>query len=337
MGASHRVYIATESPYSEYRLDYLARELSINLSGILVTTIENIASLGLIDIFVHFGNHYLPLLSPQGRRNLHVCRFPFPADDEYVAKTWENLTGYDRIVVCSSFAEEALRTRLSPFQPDVKVLMVPPPVPIPPASRTAKIFDKNKLRVVSVGRFFAGEHNKRHDVLITAVRRIIGLGVDAELDLAGSLHPDSVHIDHYNCLLREANGLPIRFHTNASPEAVRRLFQDADFYWHAAGFDVDPQLYPEQCEHFGISVLEAMAFGCVPLVVANGGPAQVVRDGESGFHYRTLEELVDKTCALRSDAAQMRTVSERARQEARRYDEAIFMAEWRKLATASFI
>jgi len=43
-------------------------------------------------------------------------------------------------------------------------------------------------------------------------------------------------------------------------------------------------------EHFGISIIEAMAAGCIPVVHDSGGPREAV--GNSGFLYNTVEECV---------------------------------------------
>jgi glycosyltransferase involved in cell wall biosynthesis len=40
-------------------------------------------------------------------------------------------------------------------------------------------------------------------------------------------------------------------------------------------------------EHFGVSIVEAMAAGLVPIVSAYGGCSEIIA---SGYHYRTLEE-----------------------------------------------
>jgi glycosyltransferase involved in cell wall biosynthesis len=42
-------------------------------------------------------------------------------------------------------------------------------------------------------------------------------------------------------------------------------------------------------EHFGITIVEAMSAGCVPVVHASGGPREIV--GDSGVLWRKLEEI----------------------------------------------
>ena len=55
---------------------------------------------------------------------------------------------------------------------------------------------------------------------------------------------------------------------------------------------------PERCEHFGISPIEAMSYGTIPLVVGNGGPAAIITDGIDGYHYDDVAQLVSKTARL---------------------------------------
>lgn len=52
---------------------------------------------------------------------------------------------------------------------------------------------------------------------------------------------------------------------------------------------------PEQAEHFGISVVEAMSAECVPIAFNAGGPREIIMHGADGFLYASIEELVDMT------------------------------------------
>jgi len=56
--------------------------------------------------------------------------------------------------------------------------------------------------------------------------------------------------------------------------------------------------HPEETEHFGMTVVEAMDSGLVPLVVAKGGLTEIVKDGQNGYTWQTTEELVAKTQLL---------------------------------------
>ena len=56
-------------------------------------------------------------------------------------------------------------------------------------------------------------------------------------------------------------------------------------------------------EHFGITTVEAMAHGCVPVVVRLGGQLEIVQDGVNGRLWGSLGELVAITRELMADSA----------------------------------
>jgi glycosyltransferase involved in cell wall biosynthesis len=63
------------------------------------------------------------------------------------------------------------------------------------------------------------------------------------------------------------------------------------------GYGEDPERHPERFEHFGMTTAEAMAAGCVPMVIAAGGQVEIVRDGGDGFWWSSPAEL--KGCVSR--------------------------------------
>jgi len=183
---------------------------------------------------------------------------------------------------------------------------------------------------VLIGRFFAG-HNKRHDVAIRAMKELVGRGLDVHLHLVGSISHRLLQSDRFEQLRREATGLPITFHTNAPRSLIEELISKAFLYWHAAGFEIDPDEHPEKCEHFGISILEAMSGGCAPLVCQNGGPMEFIQEGKNGFFYTTVRELADKSERLLRDPALFRTLSEQAHKQAMDFSDAVFASRWEGL------
>jgi glycosyltransferase involved in cell wall biosynthesis len=51
-------------------------------------------------------------------------------------------------------------------------------------------------------------------------------------------------------------------------------------------------------EHFGLTTVEAMSAGCVPIVINKGGQKEIVEDGISGFVWNTPDQLIEKTIFL---------------------------------------
>jgi glycosyltransferase involved in cell wall biosynthesis len=66
---------------------------------------------------------------------------------------------------------------------------------------------------------------------------------------------------------------------------------------------VEEELHPDRIESFGIVTVEAMATGCVPLVVNKGGQPEIVRNGVEGILWDTLQELLAGTATLMTDSA----------------------------------
>ena len=67
---------------------------------------------------------------------------------------------------------------------------------------------------------------------------------------------------------------------------VRELLGSAKVYVHCA-----------QDEHFGITIVEAMAAGCVPVVNDSGGPREIVSD-DVGYRWKQIDEAVGQVSEL---------------------------------------
>ena len=62
--------------------DHLARELSLDLSRILLMTRAELHRLRAIDVFCHIGQHLYPIVPAMGQRSFYMCRFPFLMNSE---------------------------------------------------------------------------------------------------------------------------------------------------------------------------------------------------------------------------------------------------------------
>ena len=140
------------------------------------------------------------------------------------------------------------------------------------------------------GRFFAGGHTKRHDVMLDAFRELLGrAGHGVELHLAGSSSPLQPNMEYLAQLQTMAADLPVMFPREPCAGDAPALYGRAALYWHATGYGMPPDEARGRAEHFGISIVEAMSAACVPLAYAAGGPCEIIEDGVSGFLFGTSD------------------------------------------------
>jgi glycosyltransferase involved in cell wall biosynthesis len=172
--------------------------------------------------------------------------------------------------------------------------------------------------ILNIGRFFDPRrgHCKKQLELVRAFRQLhdAGIGGGWWLYLVGGCSPEDR--DYAMAVKREALGLPVRVLLSAPGSVLADLLGRARIFWHAGGLDEDPETHPERFEHFGISVVEAMSAGLVPVVFGAAGPAEVVRDGVDGLHFHTIEELNARTAELMVDDGRCAALAAGARQRA---------------------
>lgn len=180
--------------------------------------------------------------------------------------------------------------------------------------------------IVSVGRFFAGAHNKKHLPMIQAFRALCDAGLSGwQYHLAGGCDLDQPEQRAYLAQVESAAaGYPIVLHVNAPLADLRRCYSEASIFWHATGYDEDEDREPESFEHFGITTIEAMAAGCVPVVIARAGQLETVVPGASGLLWSTLDELQAQTRRLIADPALLHQLSAGAVQRSREFSFDVF-------------
>ena len=225
------------------------------------------------------------------------------------------LASYERFICNSEFTRGHIRERLG-----VDAVVVPPPVELPASAPGPK-----EPMILAVGRFFRGWHSKNQHVLLDALAELDAPGW--HLVLAGG--GDDPH--YVEEIRRRADGLPAELRVDVPRDQLLELYARAALFWHAAGHGHDPRRHPERLEHFGITTVEAMAHGAVPLVLPAGGPAEVVEDGRTGAWWRTPSELAERTKDLIEDEPRRGRLADAARAEAERYSSERFRAAIREL------
>ncbi|EKD53313.1 MAG: hypothetical protein ACD_61C00071G0001 [uncultured bacterium] len=148
--------------------------------------------------------------------------------------------------------------------------------------------------ILSVARFDSPSHGKRQDVLIEAFKKLSKKVKGYKLILAGGLKGDEVIMQK---IVKMAKGLPVEFVVNPDFNELKKLYSKARFFWHAAGYEVNEQTDPDKVEHFGMTTVEAMASGCIPIVINKGGQKEIITP-DSGFLCENDTEIAKVTATL---------------------------------------
>jgi GT2 family glycosyltransferase/glycosyltransferase involved in cell wall biosynthesis len=325
--SGYRTIFATKAKYSRVRFLTLGLDFGLDLGLVELATLDEVRTP--VDIFVTMGNEVYPPVEPIGKINIHHCQFPFPPEsqtDEQVSR----LNKIDCVVANSEYTKgHYMRAAQSLGFNDLKVVVISPPISDLVVSKK----EKNQHQILSVGRFFVHGHSKNQHMLITAFRELLTKHPEATLVLAGGLAPGSVHREYLDMCRGLAEGLPVTFQIDAERDEISALMESSSIYWHGAGFDVDPGLYPERCEHFGISLVEAMGSRLIPVVVGNGGPDEIVQFGVNGFKYQSVEGLVRRTgLILDLDVQSREMMRKAARARFEEYFSFDFDVAWTSLA-----
>jgi glycosyltransferase involved in cell wall biosynthesis len=242
-------------------------------------------------VMVRHPRHYLyetlfERLVPELSRRLHGL--PDPRAMEY-------LRTYDEILPISEFSDEWLERYW-----DVRGTGVLYP-PVDVGSITPR--DDRDRVILGVGRFFDGSHNKKHDEMIRTFGELVREGAlpGWELHLVGGSMPERRHQKYLDRCRSLATGLPVTLHVDAPAKVRDDLYARASIFWHATGFGKAEARDPILFEHFGITTVEAMAAGCVPVVIGRGAQPEIVADGRSGFTWTTRAEWKARTLEVARD------------------------------------
>jgi glycosyltransferase involved in cell wall biosynthesis len=164
----------------------------------------------------------------------------------------------------------------------------------PPVEDFRSDTPKKKV-ILSVGRFYEKRlyNHKRQDVLIEAFKTFSQTRPDWELRLIGGMEPSEKQ--YVLGLVKQADNYPIRFLVNLRQDEMREQYGEASLFWSAAGYGGRG---PENCEHFGISVVEAMSAGCIPLVHGTGGPVEILAGPWGGRFWANPDDLISYSLRL---------------------------------------
>ena len=230
------------------------------------------------------------------------------------------LSRISRLICYSDFVKKNLLEKFNK-----ETIVVPPFIDIK---------KKNKIKkeeiILTVGRFTKGMNMKKQEILIQTFKQMCDTGLKKwKLIVAGSYREEDY--DFFRDLVNQSKHYPIEVLGNISYSNLLDLYNKAKIYWHATGFGENLDKNPERAEHFGITTVEAMRCGVVPVVINAGGQSEIVENNVSGFLWDNLDELKDKTYKLINDESLLSSISKEAEKESLRFGKEEFCKEINEL------
>ena len=273
------------------------------------------AASGRFDLFVN--NSMNERVRPLANIAAAVCHFPErrPTGEFY-------MDHYRPLIYNSEYTAEWIRRRWG-LEPDRHLF---PPVEggPPPADE-----DRRPV-ILSVARFERAGSKRQLEMaraflrLRAAFPRRAG---DWRLVLVGGVEPGG---NDYLRRVEEATaGEPaVEIRTNIGADELKAVYSSASIFWHLCGAGArDPGL----CEHFGMTVAEAMRYGLVPVVFDGGGMPEIVDHGATGYRVANSAGLLDRTLELIGDADLRRRLGAAGAATAKRFGLERFADETRKI------
>ena len=173
---------------------------------------------------------------------------------------------------------------------------------------------KKENIILYIGRFSNLTQRKGHDQLIKSFKN---LKLDSwKLILAGGMGVGSTDKDISN-LKKLAASSNIEFVFNPTFSQIQNLCAKGKIFWSASGHSADK---PIQTEHFGITVVEAMAAGAIPVITNLGGHKEIVDHGKNGYLWDTPSQLESLTLELTTHKTQLTTLSQAAIAKSKIFD-----------------
>ena len=279
-----------------------AAALRVNLNPDMVTLSIWHPDPPRVRVFFALGNDKYPQQRNIGLVGFFMCQFPFdldlpPKNQEELAA----LASYDHVLVNSRFTLRwfnAYITQTIDHYYQQATLMPSVDILHPPCAILQNRTETPRQNIVMLGRFFDGRQSKGHPHAIQLFSQMAPhLPAGTRLVLIGQLVLN--HDSYLQTLRDQVASLPaiadrVDFVVSASPEQVEAQLHAASLQWHMTGLEVDPSEDPASREHFGISIVECMSAGVIPIAL-QGGPEDIIDHAVDGFLAANAEDFMRYT------------------------------------------
>ena len=217
---------------------------------------------------------------------------------KWVKKTYDYMIRNSFLITNSNYSKIAISREYN--RNDVIVLS--PPVPVDTIISKVKLNQRSDSLNYSDERYILVicriEPSKRIENVIYLAKLLKERKIKSKINIVGSLEPFyQKYSDDLIELISDYNVSDvIEFHIDTSFENLMELMKKSNIFFH-----------PREGEHFGMSIVEAMSAGLIPVVPSTGGQSEFV---PRQYQYRSLEEAFQIISSLLIDTPRVQMTKE---------------------------
>jgi hypothetical protein len=255
-----------------------------------------------------------------------VLRYPWLRNDPFDLKF---LDSYTAVLANSEYTRGYIKDW---WKRDAQVLF--PPI----ATEKLHPAPARDRLILTVGRFFSPGlgHAKRQLEMVTWFGEMHRAGLLDGWRMAVVGGCEKSQQPYLQQVEEAAVGLPVEIHPNAPRAVVEKLLTNASIFWSATGY-AEGENRPWAAEHFGMTTVEAMAGGCVPVVIDKAGQKEIITPGVDGYRWQSPEQLKELTARVANDETLRARLSEAAVSRSAAFSDAAFAGRWQRIASASHL
>lgn len=217
---------------------------------------------------------------------------------KWVRKTYDSMIRNSFLITNSNYSKTAIQREYD--RDDVIVLS--PPVDVDKIISKIKLEkrldlsnygDENSILVIC-----RIEPTKRIENAIYLAKLLKERKIKTKINIVGSHEPfyQKYYYDLTKLMSEYDVSDLVDFHIDASFEELVDLMKKSKIFFH-----------PREGEHFGMSIVEAMSAGLIPIVPAIGGQSEFV---PGQYHYKSLDEAVQIVSSILLDMSTEQLVKE---------------------------
>lgn len=161
-----------------------------------------------------------------------------------------------------------------------------PPIAITPISYDELVYKEKKI--VMVGRLIPDKK------ILEVVKHFVEICNNSYLKdylliIVGNT--DSNFTSYFQELKKYEKTGRVIIKSDISYKELNDIYKQSEIFIHAKGFHEDENLTPMKMEHFGMTTVEAMANGCIPIVINKAGQREIVDNNSNGFLWNELNQI----------------------------------------------